>query len=102
MFRIIFTLFSFTANAFLVSFSPHAVVDYPICMNCEHVVLDEFGIRCKLFGTTDLITGDTYYKASELLRKNESECGKSGKFFFRHIPFGEHFGEHFGDKIINY
>lgn len=94
----LFTLMSFTANAFLVSFSPFSVIDYPICMNCEHVVLDEFGVRCKLFGSTNIITGETNYKSADILRKNESQCGIDGKFFSRHIPFSGSFG----DTIINH
>lgn len=94
LFRAILTMLSYTANAFLVSFSPYAIVDYPICMNCEHVILDEFGVRCKLFGTTNLITGELNYKSCDVLRKNESDCGVSGKFFSRQIPFG--------DTVINH
>jgi len=37
--------------------------------------------KCALFGKENLVTGQTEYDDALICRKNESKCGKDGKFF---------------------
>jgi hypothetical protein len=80
-------LFRMISHAFLVSFSPLAVIEYPICGRCNNVILDELGFRCKLYGELDIVNGKITNKACTVVRKNETMCGVEGKFYTRYIPF---------------
>ena len=37
--------------------------------------------RCNLFGTANLVSGEIAYDFAEFCRKDENQCGKTGKHF---------------------
>ena len=63
-----------------------------ICINCKHLNIDSVGIlpldgetlkqaTCRLNVETDLVSGKTREVPASLCRRDESRCGKEGKFF---------------------
>jgi hypothetical protein len=67
-----------------------------LCIDCKYFIGDNirwpdespdhtnFG-KCKLFGKTDLVTGDIKYEYARLAREDDTMCGKRGKFFEKHL-----------------
>lgn len=65
-----------------------------LCVNCKYFIghypdypdepinHNDYG-KCKLFGVMSLITGKTEYDFAKFVRKNESQCGETGKLFVR-------------------
>lgn len=37
--------------------------------------------KCSLFGNQNLVTGETEYEQAIVCRKNDSKCGKEGKYY---------------------
>lgn len=54
----------------------------PSCVHCKNVIYDR-GIKCKRYGTLDIVSGRLSYSNAEDVRKNENECGPHGKDFER-------------------
>ena len=71
--------------AFVVPFTPFSPNDPPLCKNCNNVIPDT--LSCKLFGNTNVVTGEKMYSLCTETRKNESMCGTNGKFYVRYVPF---------------
>ncbi len=65
-----------------------------LCVNCKYFIChwpdypdepinhSDYG-KCRLFGETSLITGNTEYDYAKVVRSNPSQCGMSGTLFVR-------------------
>ena len=66
-----------------------------LCINCKYFIsvdfrwpderLDHSRGKCKLFGKTNLVSGDIKYEYASLARENDKMCGKIGKLFETHL-----------------
>lgn len=59
----------------------------PACRNCIHYSPDTFNDfssplnKCENFGVKDIISDKITYDYADLCRKDDSKCGKEGKYF---------------------
>jgi len=64
------------------------------CIQCAHYIQYKYANpydeiygpemilgKCSLFGKENLVTGQTEHDDALICRKNDSKCGKDGKFF---------------------
>jgi hypothetical protein len=63
-------------------------MDFPSCKNCKYFQPSNFDsefasslTKCNKFGTKDIITDKITYTYADSIRKDESKCGKEGKYF---------------------
>lgn len=62
-------------------------IDVPACRNCVYYKPNTYGgftsslNRCEKFGTKDIVTDEIHYDFADLCRKDETKCGKEGKYF---------------------
>lgn len=66
-------------------------MEKPSCIECIHYKSD-YGTsildQCTKFGAKDLHTGDILFDYADSVRRDESKCGKVGKYFKRDpVPF---------------
>jgi hypothetical protein len=64
----------------------------PSCIECIHYKPDYLAVsvfnQCTKFGGKDLHTGDILYDYADSVRRDESKCGKAGRYFKRDpVPF---------------
>lgn len=78
----------FNILAFTVSFSPIENNNYPLCKNCNNIIMDN--LTCKLYGNLNVVTGQINNLSCDIIRQNTSMCGLEGKFYSRYIPFTHH------------
>jgi len=78
-----FLLLLFTASADKIIKNIHL----PSCRNCIYYqtknINPDFSSlnKCEKFGEKDIVNGMIKYEYAESCRKNESKCGKEGKYF---------------------
>ena len=59
-----------------------------LCINCIHFIGDKMNYpddtlygKCKMFGETNLITGEIEYDYASMCRHDNTKCGINGKYF---------------------
>jgi hypothetical protein len=50
-----------------------------ICRDCIHYIGDNN--ECRLFGDTNIVTGEVKYPAAELIRLDSEKCGENATYF---------------------
>jgi len=72
-------------NIFLLSiiFFPRSFSLLPppkkICRDCIHFIGDNN--ECRLFGDTNIVTGEVKYPPAEIIRDNTEKCGENAIYF---------------------
>ena len=63
-------------------------IHIPACRNCVHFIPNTYNndfvtsySKCNKFGNKDIITGEITNDFVDFCRKDESQCGKEGKYF---------------------
>ena len=68
-------------NGYVFPFTPIDARRPYLCGDCQESFTEDKSVKCRLFGTIDVVNGQRQYYTCSTCRSNETLCGSDARYF---------------------